>query len=117
MCRGWALPAVIAPTPKPPYFAVIFTSLRTDVAADDGYEEMAARMVALAAEQPGFLGLETVKGKAGDGITVSYWTDLASIKRWKAHTEHIVAQKMGREKWYARYHLRIAEVQRDYGVE
>jgi len=102
----------IANTPKPPYFAVIFTSLRTD--SDNGYSEMSGRMVELAHQQPGFLGVESARD--GLGITVSYWTDLDSIKNWKANLEHLEAQKTGRKTWYDAYKVRISKVERDYGI-
>ena len=102
--------SLIANTPEPPYYAVIFSSLRSD--AGDGYAETAARMMELAARQPGFLGVESVREELG--ITVSYWSDLESIQRWKAQAEHLQAQKMGREKWYTQYKTRIARVERDY---
>jgi heme-degrading monooxygenase HmoA len=103
---------LIANTPKPPYYAVIFTSLRT--AGDDGYGAMANRMAELAAQQPGFLGVESAR--EGVGITVSYWSDLESIKNWKAHAEHLVAQRLGHEKWYSSFKTRISRVERDYGI-
>ena len=102
----------IATTPKPPYYAVIFTSLRTDV--DHAYDDMANKMVQLASEQPGFLGIESARAEVG--ITVSYWRDLESIKQWKANAEHLVAQKLGREQWYRSFKTRIAKVERDYGM-
>ena len=98
-------------TPPAPYYAVIFTSLRTDEDAA-GYTDMAERMVAL---QPGFLGVESAR--EGVGITVSYWRDLASIKAWKANAEHLLAQQTGRSDWYACYKTRIAKVERDYGFD
>ncbi len=101
-----------ARTPTPPYYAVIFTSLRTP--GDDGYAAMAGRMVALAAQQPGFLGVESARD--GLGITVSYWADLESIAAWKANAEHLLAQRLGHEKWYAGFKTRIARVERDYGM-
>ncbi|GAA0836575.1 antibiotic biosynthesis monooxygenase [Marinomonas arenicola] len=101
----------IASTPKPPYYAVIFTSIRTE--GENGYGEMAMRMVELAQQQPGFLGVESAREEVG--ITVSYWADLASIKRWKANAEHLAAQKNGRESWYASFKVRISKVERDYG--
>ena len=112
--------AAIATTPSAPYYAVIFTSLRTPV--DDGYADMAEKMVALAAVQPGFLGLESARegdhenDGAGLGITVSYWKDLASIAQWKANTEHLHAQKLGHEKWYSAFTTRIAYVEREYSL-
>ena len=102
----------IANTPKPPYYAVIFTSLRTD--SDDGYEKTAARMVELASQQPGFLGVESVR--EGIGVTVSYWSDLESIKHWKMHAETREVQKAGVKKWYSAFKVRISKVERDYGT-
>ncbi|WP_203569700.1 MULTISPECIES: antibiotic biosynthesis monooxygenase family protein [Deefgea] len=102
---------MLANTPPPPYYAVIFTSIRTDI--DQGYGEMAARMVELAQTQPGFLGAESARQALG--ITVSYWQDLAAIKNWKAHSEHLLAQQMGRETWYQAFKVRISKVERDYG--
>jgi heme-degrading monooxygenase HmoA len=104
---------MIAATPTPPYYAVIFTNLRTDI--DESYGEMAEEMVRLAELQPGYLGHESVRN--GLGITISYWQSLEAIKNWKAHTDHLVAQKYGREKWYVAYKTRIALVERDYGFE
>ena len=105
--------ATSAETPKPPYYAVIFTSLRTE--GDNGYADMAMRMLALAARQPGFLGVESARDRDGLGITVSYWADLDSIRAWKQHPEHQKAQKLGLEQWYADCKTRISKVERDYG--
>jgi len=106
-------PAQLAATPEPPYYAVIFTSRRTD--GDRGYGAMAERMAALAATQPGFLGVESARGADGLGITVSYWRDEASIAAWKRDTEHQQAQRAGRQVWYADYQVRVARVERAYG--
>jgi heme-degrading monooxygenase HmoA len=103
-------------TPSPPYYAVIFTSLRTEF-DHDGYAEMAERMVQLASVQPGFLGVESARGGDGVGITVSYWDNLDSIRRWREHAEHRLAQRDGKAKWYARYQLRICRVEEAYGFE
>ena len=97
---------------EPPYYAVIFSSQRT--ANDNGYDAMADRMVALAAAQPGYIGVEHARGDSGFGITVSYWESLQSIADWKAHAEHQVAQENGKRDWYAHYTLRIAKVEREY---
>lgn len=101
---------------EPPYWAVIFTSQRT---AEDpeGYARTADEMVALASMQPGFLGAETARGTDGIGITVSYWESLDAIRHWRRHADHQVAQKLGRERWYRAYTLRIAHVERAYGFE
>ena len=104
---------MIAATPVPPYYAVIFTSLRT--ANDQGYDAMSDRMVLLAQQQPGFLGIESARETLG--ITVSYWASLEAIRDWKANADHLVAQASGRSDWYSHYKTRIARVERDYSFE
>lgn len=103
---------MFAKLPAPPYYSVIFSSLRNPV--DRGYASMADRMVELASEQPGFLGVESARDSAGFGITVSYWQSLAAIAKWRAHAEHQVAQETGKQDWYAHYEVRIAKVERAY---
>src|SRR5690242_19442500 len=103
----------ISNTPAPPYYAVIFTSLRTE--DDNGYAETAQRMEELSAQYPGFLGLESARSEVG--ITVSYWSSLEAIKNWKENLEHKVAQQKGKEKWYAAYRIRICKVEREYGMK
>ena len=94
---------------KPPYFAVIFTSIRS-ATPDDGYAETAARMEELARAQPGFLGVESARGDDGLGITISYWKSMEDIAAWGRHAEHLLAQKGGREKWYESFSLRVCSV-------
>ena len=101
--------------PSPPYYAVIFTSLRTPT-DPDGYEIAAERMVELAEQQPGFLGVESARGESGLGITVSYWESENAIRRWREHAEHRLAQQQGREKWYSRFTLRVCRVERAWEV-
>jgi heme-degrading monooxygenase HmoA len=103
----------IAQTPPAPYYAVIFTSTRTD--ADKGYEAMAAAMVNLAAQQPGYLGMESARDSIG--ITVSYWENLEAIAAWQRNAAHLVAQQRGRELWYDTFKTRICRVERDYGFQ
>ena len=102
----------IADTPDPPYYAVIFCSHRND--GDNGYAGMAKRMAELAAEQPGFLGIESAR--EGLGITVSYWDSLESIANWKANAEHREAQRLGRTHWYKDFRVRVAKVTWEYGL-
>lgn len=102
----------LAATPEPPYYAVIFTSRRTEAADGEDYARMSARMVELAARQEGYLGIESVRDANGTGITVSYWRDEPSIRRWKAHVEHAEAQARGKIDWYPAYELRVAKVER-----
>jgi heme-degrading monooxygenase HmoA len=104
---------MIAQTPQVPYYAVIFTSVRTN--EDEGYADMAKLMVEIGSTMPGFLGIESARNELG--ITVSYWQTLEDIKHWKAKAEHIVAQQKGRSIWYKAYKTRICLVERDYGFE
>ena len=101
-----------ARTPEPPYYAVIFTSQRTE--GDQGYEAMAQAMFELALQQPGCLGAESARGIDGVGITVAYFADESSIGAWKQNARHLVAQRLGKERWYSHYELRIAKVERAY---
>jgi heme-degrading monooxygenase HmoA len=102
-----------AGTPAPPYYAVIFSSQRSD--GEGGYNSMAARMEQLAASQPGFLGIESCRGQDGFGITVSYWQSEADIAAWKRNAEHTVARERGRTQWYTHFELRVARVEHAYG--
>ncbi|MFK4301636.1 MULTISPECIES: antibiotic biosynthesis monooxygenase [unclassified Paenibacillus] len=102
----------IAKTPQPPYYAAIFTSERTE--GDGGYGKMGDKMEELAAEQPGFLGMESVRDQNGVGITVSYWESLDAIKNWKQNELHKVAQEKGKAEWYKTFGLRVSKVERDY---
>ena len=99
-----------ARTPEPPYYAVIFTSTRTSV--DEGYGDMSAKMVEMASQQPGFLGVESARGEDGLGITVSYWESEEAIANWRKNAEHRIAQGHGRDKWYQEFVTRVARVER-----
>ena len=105
---------MFAHTPQPPYYAVIFTNQRTE--GDEGYADTAERMVALARLQPGFLGVESVRSADGAGITVSYWSSEEAIAAWRQHAEHSQAREQGRRRWYAGFQLRVAKVERAYGM-
>lgn len=102
-----------ANTPSPPYYAVIFTSVKNT--EDKEYDEMAKRMSELAQQQDGFLGMESARNEIG--ITVSYWSSLESIKKWKMNSEHLIAQEKGKSQWYKKYKTRICLVERDYEFE
>jgi heme-degrading monooxygenase HmoA len=106
------LAAEPANTPEPPYYAVIFTSIRREGGA--GYAETAQRMLRLATGQPGFLGFEAARQRIG--ITISYWQTLDAIKAWKANAEHLMAQQRGKDEWYKWYRVRICRVEREYGL-
>ena len=96
-----------------PYYAVIFTSKLSETT--EGYEAMGQRMVELAQQQEGFLGVESARNEIG--ITVSYWKDLESIRQWKQQLEHLSAQEQGKSTWYKNYTVRIALVEHEYSFE
>ncbi len=104
---------LITETPKPPYYAVIFTSVRTEI--DEGYSAMSDEMEELVKKQTGFLGFDSAR--QATGITVSYWKDMESIKNWRDNSEHTIARLTGKKKWYKCYSVRIAKVEREYGFE
>ncbi|SDO69952.1 Heme-degrading monooxygenase HmoA [Lutimaribacter pacificus] len=101
-----------APLPDPPYYAVIFSSQRAD--GDSGYAAMAEKMARMAAAAPGCIGMESARDEDGFGITVSYWTDEAAIRAWKADASHLTAQHLGKTRWYEQYRLRVARIERHY---
>ncbi|EEQ95458.1 antibiotic biosynthesis monooxygenase [Brucella intermedia] len=105
-----------AATPEPPYLIVTFASQRVS-GEDDGYGDMAVQMGELAAKQPGYLGIESARDAEGFGITNSFWADEESIRAWKRDVDHLVAQRLGRQKWYEAYRVRIGRVERAYGFD
>lgn len=96
---------------EPPYYAVIFNSHRTEV--EDGYHEMNEKLFALAEKQTGYLGMNSFRNADGVGVSILYWKTLEDIKAWGQHPEHLIAQKLGREKWYHSYRIRICKVERE----
>jgi heme-degrading monooxygenase HmoA len=106
MIEGFAI------TPETPYYAVIFTSQRTE--GDNGYDAMASAMFELALKQPGCLGAEHARGPSGLGITVAYFADEAAISDWKQNAQHLRAQRLGKTRWYSHYEIRVAKVERSY---
>ncbi len=97
--------------PEPPYYCVVFSSWRNDVDAE-GYETTAARMMKLASQQPGYLGVESTRDANGFGITVSYWDSENAIRQWRENLEHLQAQENGRNKWYRSFNIRVCKVLR-----
>ena len=98
--------------PEPPYYAVIFTSVRTP--GDQGYADRAEEMVRLAADQPGFLGIDSARGADGLGITVSYWRDEESVAGWRDQADHAVTRADGRARWYESFTVHVVKVERSY---
>jgi heme-degrading monooxygenase HmoA len=98
---------------KPPYYAVIFSTVMNE--NTEGYLAAAERMEALAKSQPGYLGIESARNEIG--ITVSYWETIEAITQWKKNVEHTEIRELGRTKWYKKYQLRICKVEREYGFE
>jgi heme-degrading monooxygenase HmoA len=93
--------------------AVIFVAQRTGD-DDDAYNAAAVQMAALAALQPGYIGIDSVRGSDGLGITVSYWRDDDAAKAWRDNPQHTAIRDAGRSRWYSQYSLHVAEVTRSY---
>ena len=93
--------------------AVIFSSTRNDADAE-GYAAAAAAMAALAARQPGYRGVESVRGADGVGLTISYWADDAAARAWRDHPDHAATREMGRRRWYDSYRVTVCTVTRSY---
>jgi heme-degrading monooxygenase HmoA len=104
----------ISATPKPPYYAVVFTSINADVDHTE-HVAMSARMVELASKYDGFFGIEPARNGDGSGVAVSYWRDMDTIAKWARDPEHIIAKRKGQEIWYSHYMIRICRVEREYG--
>lgn len=102
----------IAITPNPPYYAVIFSSKRTE--NEKGYNQMSKKMLELAQQQEGFLGIESVSEKNGFDLTISYWDSLKSIQNWREHAAHQTAKQKGKVDWYSMFKTRICKVEHDY---
>lgn len=107
---------LFASTPKPPYYVVTFASQRSDSDAEE-YNAIGEKLDSLAREQPGFLGVESTRDSNGFGITLSYWKDRQSIINWKQNADHLVAQQLGKEKFYENFTTRIAKVEREYSLK
>jgi heme-degrading monooxygenase HmoA len=102
-----------AKTPKPPYYAVIFSSRRNGQGEAD-YADAAERMFALVQQQPGFLGAESTRGADGFGITVAYFDSEENIRRWRNHADHAATRERGKREWYEHFEVRVAKVERAY---
>ncbi|WP_189952772.1 antibiotic biosynthesis monooxygenase family protein [Streptomyces alanosinicus] len=106
--------------PEPPYYAAIFTSLRTDAASDtgpddpDGYARTAERLSRLVRDIPGFLGEDFAHTPGGLAVSIAYFSDLAGIERWREHPDHLAAKRRGRARWYERYAIHIARVEQHH---
>ena len=107
--------APLAPLFEPPYWVVVFTSQRTE--GEAGYDAMAEEMARLAAEQSGYLGVESARAEGGVGITASYWRTETDARAWKRVARHLDAQRLGRAQWYRAYRVRVAKVEREYGFD
>jgi len=101
-----------AQMPDPPYYVVIFANQLSD--RSEGYKEMLTELEELAKSMPGYIGRETARDESGFGMAVSYWRDEDALKNWKAQADHLAGQKIGKERWYSHYVLRIAKVERHY---
>jgi heme-degrading monooxygenase HmoA len=106
--------AGFAKTPKPPYYAVIFSSQRNGQGEAD-YADAADAMFELVQKQPGFLGAESARSADGFGITVAYFDSEENIRLWRNHAEHAATRERGKREWYEHFEVRVAKVERAYG--
>jgi heme-degrading monooxygenase HmoA len=104
----------IAQTPKPPYYAVVFTSINAPVDHTE-HSQLSTQLAQRAQTYEGFLGIEAARSADGKGVTVVYYRDEQSILAWARDPEHVVAKRKGREIWYSHYYIRICKVEREYG--
>ncbi|MEU5347294.1 MULTISPECIES: antibiotic biosynthesis monooxygenase [unclassified Streptomyces] len=106
---------------EPPYYAVVFTSVKTEEGGRDGvpggYGETNERMEELVEKIPGYLGMDYAGSPGGLSITVGYFRDADAVEEWRTNAEHRAAQKRGRAEWYERYTLHVAKVERSHGFE
>ena len=102
--------------PLPPYYAVIITSAPSGIDLE-GYAEMGRRMGELARRHPGFLHRESMVDETGRDLLVVYYETAESVAAWKADVEHLEAQRLGKEKWYAEYTVEVARVERAYAFK
>lgn len=92
-------------------YAVIFKA--EILVLDEEYSSMAKRMRDLAINEYGCIEFTAcMEGK--NEIAISYWENEAQIIEWKKNSEHLVAQNIGRSKWYKSYTVQIVEVVREY---
>ena len=47
-------------------------------------------------------------------IALSYWNTLEDILAWQQDAQHLVAQQLGKNQWYASFSVEICEVLRRY---
>lgn len=104
------MPSPFAQTPKPPYYAVIFTSVLGERDLDNYAAEL-TKILEIAVEQPGYLGIESTRGADGTGITIVYYDSLDAIDNWRRNADHARVKAGGRKTWYDAYKLRIARVE------
>jgi len=95
---------------------VVFRS-RLRAEAGDDYSEMAEEMLATAKEMPGFVEFKSFKADDGERVSLVYWQDHETMAAWRSHPRHRIAQRSGREKWYASYRIEVADVVRENAFE
>lgn len=94
-------------------FVVIFRAKVRSV--DSEYSAVAARLRELALGQFGCLDFQAVT-KGESEIALSYWPNEESILAWKSHLEHVLAQQLGKERWYESYSVQVAKITREYSA-
>lgn len=97
--------------------AVIFEVL-PNAAGLPRYLDHAERLRPLLESMDGFISVERFQSLSQPGklVSLSFWRDEASVRAWREHPAHRIAQAAGRSDVFEDYRLRVAEVHRDYGL-
>ena len=93
---------------------VLFRSMLTAEAGDD-YATMADEMLARARTLPGFIDFKSFSADDGERLSVIRWESQETLRAWTDDLRHVVAQRLGREKWYEYFRVEVADVVRSYG--
>lgn len=85
----------------------------------DKYLELAASMRTAVESIDGFISVERFQSIVDEHkmLSLSFFDSHKSLDEWRNLADHRMAQQMGRSKYFANYRLRIATIDRDYGLD
>jgi len=95
---------------------VIFRSRLRDEFLEE-YRELAPKMLTIARSMPGFISFKSFVAEDGERVSIIEFEDLEAVKVWRNHPEHREAQILGRDKFYAEYHLQVCDPVRAYAFK
>ncbi len=91
---------------------VVFRAHRTPVGLGEEYKTALKRMEALAGQMPGYVSHKAYVAEDGERLTLFEWETAETLRAWATHPEHVLTKQLGRERFYADYHLQVCEVVR-----